>query len=73
MKSALRKDVKRALKSVRKLDLATVASKGFTLKRIRALTAGKLSLTATVRSGHRTVTVTKGSRTFGKRGRRTSG
>ena len=39
LKSALRKDVKRALKSVRKLDLETVASKGFTLKRIRALTA----------------------------------
>ena len=32
LKSALRKDVKRALKGVRKLDLATVASKGFTLK-----------------------------------------
>ena len=70
LKSALRKDVKRALKGVRKLDLATVASKGFTLKRIRALTAGKLSLTATVRSGQRKVTVTKGSRTFAKQGKK---
>ena len=70
LKSALRKDVKRALKGVRKLDLATVASKGFTLKGIRALTAGKVSFTATVRSGQRKVTVTKGSRTFGKSGKK---
>ena len=70
LKSALRKDVKRALKSVRKLDLATVASKGFTLKGIRALTAGKLSLAATVRSDSGRVTVTKGSRTFGKSGKK---
>ena len=70
MKSALRKDIKRALKSVRKLDLATVASKGFKLKRIRALTAGKLSLTATVRSDSGRVTVTKGSRSFGKSGKK---
>lgn len=70
LKSALRKDVKRALKGVRKLDLATVASKGFTLKRIRALTAGKLSLTATVRSDSGRVTVTKGSRTFGTSGKK---
>jgi Polysaccharide lyase len=70
LKSALRKDVKRALKGVRKLDLATVASKGFSLKRIRALTAGKLSLTATVRSDSGRVTVTKGSRTFGTSGKK---
>ena len=70
LKSALRKDVKRALKTVRKLDLATVASKGFTLKGIRALTAGKVSFAATVRSGQRKVTVTKGSRTFAKGGKK---
>ena len=70
LKAALRKDVKRALKSVRKLDLATVASKGFTLKGIRALTAGKVSFAATVRSDSGRVTVTKGSRSFGKSGKK---
>jgi hypothetical protein len=70
MKSALRKDVKRALRSVAKLDLATVSSKGFTLKRIRGLTAGKVSFIATMRSQGKAVTVTKGSRKFGKRGKK---
>ena len=70
LKSALRKDMKRALKSVRKLDLETVASKGFKLKGIRALTAGKLSLAATVRSDSGRVTVTKGSRAYGKSGKK---
>lgn len=70
MKSALRKDVKRALRGVAKLDLATVSSKGFTLKRIRGLGAGKVSFIATMRSQGKAVTVTKGSRKFGKRGKK---
>jgi hypothetical protein len=70
MKSALRKDVKRALKAVAKRDLATIASKGFKLKRIRALVAGKLTFTATARSSGQRITVTKGSRKFGKAGKK---
>jgi hypothetical protein len=77
-KSALRKDVKRALKRVRKLDLSRVEAKGFTLKRVRALVAGKASATAKVGSvtvqGAASVqakgrTVAKGSRRFAQRGR----
>jgi len=77
LKKALRKDLKRALGKVRKLDLATVETKGFTLKRIRALVAGKASFAATVRSSSRAkrstakrkrVTVTRGSRRFARRG-----
>jgi Polysaccharide lyase len=71
MKAALRKDVKRALKVVAKRDLASIASKGFTLKRIRALTPGRVSLTATARStaGQR-ISVIRGSRAFGKLGKK---
>ena len=71
LKSALRSDLKRALASVRKLDLATVEARGFTLKRIRALAAGKESVAATVlrrRQGKTSrVTVARGSRTFARR------
>ena len=71
LKSALRENVKRALAPVRKLDLATVESKGFTLKGIRAYVPGKASFVATARSAaqRKTVTVTKGSRRFAGRGK----
>ena len=78
VKLTLRKDVKRALKGVRKLDLSRVETKGFRLKRVRALVAGKASATAKVRSVRapaavaaqaKGMTVAKGSRRFARRGR----
>ncbi len=79
LKSTLRKDVKAALKNVRKLDLARVQSKGFTLKRIRALAAGRTVAVAKLRSAtlaggastrkRKGMTVAKGSRSFAGRGR----
>jgi hypothetical protein len=77
LRSVLRSDLKRALAAVRKLDLATVAAKGFTLKRVRALVAGKASFAATAprpRQLRQTatrasrVTVERASRTFARRG-----
>ena len=78
VKLTLRKDVKRALKNVRKLDLSRVETKGFRLKRVRALVAGKASARAKVRSVRapasvaaqaKGMTVAKGSRRFAKSGR----
>jgi hypothetical protein len=78
VKVTLRKDVKRALKRVRKLDLSRVQTKGFALKRVRALVAGKASASAKVRSVRAPAvvstqangtTVAKGSRAFARRGR----
>jgi hypothetical protein len=79
VKTTLRKDVKRALRRVRKLDLARVEAKGFALKRIRALVAGRVSAAATMRSATTPgsasqasrVTVARGSRTFARPGRST--
>jgi polysaccharide lyase-like protein len=64
LKSTLDRDLKRALETVRKLDLATVEAKGFTLKGIRALAAGKVSFVVTAKG----VTVARGSRNFAGRG-----
>ena len=77
MKSTLRKDLKRGVKGVRKLDIATIEAKGMTLKRVRALVAGKGSFTATgvrpAAAGQSTpakrVTVARRSRTFPRRGK----
>ncbi len=78
VKVTLRKDVKRALKRVRKLDLSRVQTKGFALKRVRALVAGKASASAKVRSVRAPavvstqangLTVAKGSRAFARRGK----
>ncbi len=77
MKSTLRKDLKRGVKGVRKLDIATIEAKGMTLKRVRALVAGKGSFTATgvrpAAAGQTTpakrVTVARRSRTFPRRGK----
>ncbi len=65
LKKALRSDVKRGLSGAAKLDLATVQAKGFTLKRVRGLTAGKISVSARANR----ITVVKGSRTFAGRGK----
>jgi hypothetical protein len=65
LKKALRSDVKRSLSGAAKVDLATAQSKGFTLKRVRGLTAGKVSVSARANG----ITVVKGSRTFARRGR----
>jgi hypothetical protein len=65
LKSALRNDLERALTAVSTRDLATVQAKGFTLKGVRALAAGKASFAARARR----VTVARGSRTFGGRGK----
>ena len=77
MKSTLRKDLKRGVKGVRKLDIATIEAKGMTLKRVRALVAGKASFTATglaaAAAGQTTpakrMTVARRSRTFPRRGK----
>ena len=60
IKSALKRDVKRALAGVAKLDLAKVQTKGFKLKRVRALVAGKVSVSARANG----MTVVRGSLTF---------
>jgi hypothetical protein len=65
IKSALKRDVKRALASLAKLDLAKVQTKGFKLKRVRALVAGKASVSARANG----TTVVGGSRTFTGRSR----
>jgi Polysaccharide lyase len=65
LRSALRSDLKRALAPVRELDLAIVASEGFTLERVRALVAGKASVAVTASR----VTVARGTRTFARRGK----
>ncbi len=65
MKSALKSDLARALDKVGTLDLASVASKGFTIKGMRDLRAGKASFTATAKGR----TVARGSARFDGRGK----
>jgi hypothetical protein len=65
LRSALRRDLKRGLATVRELDLAIVAAEGFTLERVRALVPGKASFTARASR----VTVAQGTRTFARRGK----
>jgi hypothetical protein len=65
LRSTLRSDVKRALAGAARLDLATVQAKGFALKRVRGLTAGKASFAGKANR----LTVVKGARTFARRGR----
>jgi Polysaccharide lyase len=75
LKSALKRDLKRALGRVKKVDLAKVEARGITLKRIRALEAGKASFSAVARSSStastakKLVTVTRGSKKFSRRGK----
>ena len=64
--SSLGSDLKRALSGVRKLDLSTVETGGFKLKRFRARAAGKASFVATGRSGK---IVARGSKSFSRPGR----
>ena len=64
--NSLGSDLKRALRGVGRLDLARVDTSGFTLKRVRALAAGKASFVATSRSGD---TVARGSKSFSRPGR----
>ena len=49
LKSALKSDLARALDKVGTLDLASVATKGFTVKGVRELRAGTASFTATAK------------------------
>jgi len=65
LKSALDRDLERALVKVGRLDLATVAAKGLTLKGLRERAAGKASFTATAKRK----TLARGSRTFDGRGK----
>ena len=65
LKSALDRDLGRALNTAGTLDLASVASKGFTIKGIRELRAGTASVTATAKGR----TVARGSARFDGRGK----
>jgi hypothetical protein len=64
-KSALKSDLARALDKVGTLDLASVAKKGFTIKGVRELRAGKATFSATAKGR----TVARGSARFNGRGR----
>jgi Polysaccharide lyase len=65
LKSALDRDLGRALTKVGTLDLASVAIRGFTVKGIREVRAGTASFTATARGR----TVARGSARFDGRGK----
>jgi hypothetical protein len=64
-KSALKRDLARALDKVGTLDLASVAKKGFTIRGVREVRAGKATFTATARGR----TVARGSARFNGRGK----
>jgi Polysaccharide lyase len=64
-KSALKRDLARALDKVGTLDLASVANRGFTIKGVREVRAGKATFTATAKGR----TVARGSARFNGRGK----